>query len=787
MKAPVRISKPSPQIAFGTKAQTLERLAGAVTCATLLPQYYFTAGEWKSDPKKVIEALRSRGWLEKKLAVRSSALGEDTASESLAGKFLSVLHVEGQKAFEKAVADVIASYGDGNPSHHVLVQPMLADVSAAGVAFSIDPNGGGPYRVINYDISGETDGVTGGQKNPHASFYCHRNAPTLPQGFCGQVVALCDELERLLGTDRLDIEFAVDRSGALYLLQARPLVAAATPGDIAAHTETVALIAGKIAASSRPHPFLYGKRTVYGVMPDWNPAEIIGVRPNPLALSLYRELVTDAIWAYQRDNYGYYNLRSFPLLHDFAGLPYIDVRVSFNSFIPKTLASPLARKLVDYYIDRLIAEPSLHDKVEFEIVFSCYTLDLRERLKKLEQYGFTSSECDDIFTALTSLTNNIVNQDSGLWKKDIGKIEYLEHRQMLVNACASDSISYLYWLIEDCKRYGTLPFAGLARAGFIAVQLLQSFVSIGLIDKAEYTSFMASVDSVSSRMARDFHAMDKDEFLKEYGHLRPGTYDILSPRYDEAPDRYFDWSARTAGSHAPKPDIFALPIAKLRQLQDHINADGLQLNVLQLLEFIKTAIEAREYSKFVFTRNLSNFMRHLEELGQELGIAREDMAYASVRDVLALYSTSDSPKEVLEWSIRRGKEHFAMTRQLTLPPLVVSPGDAWAFSVPGSAPNFITQQRAEGRVVQVRGQEHAPLDGAIVFIPSADPGYDWIFSHRIKGLVTTYGGVNSHMAIRAGELRIPAVIGAGELWYSQWAGAELLSLDCLNRQVRVLR
>ena len=88
-----------------------------------------------------------------------------------------------------------------------------------------------------------------------------------------------------------------------------------------------------ISQAVAPHPFLNGSRTVFGIMPDWNPAEIIGVRPTPLALSLYRELVTDAIWAYQRHNYGYKNLRSFPLLHHFHGLPYIDVRVSFNSFV----------------------------------------------------------------------------------------------------------------------------------------------------------------------------------------------------------------------------------------------------------------------------------------------------------------------------------------------------------------------------------------------------------------------------------------------------------------------
>ena len=101
-------------------------------------------------------------------------------------------------------------------------------------------------------------------------------------------------------------------------------------------------------------------------MPDWNPAEVIGARPRPLALSLYKELITDGVWAYQRSNYGYRNLRSFPLLLSFLGLPYIDVRVSFNSFIPSKLDSELANKLVNYYIEKLKKNKKMHDKVEVD-------------------------------------------------------------------------------------------------------------------------------------------------------------------------------------------------------------------------------------------------------------------------------------------------------------------------------------------------------------------------------------------------------------------------------------
>src|SRR5262249_37496245 len=145
------------------------------------------------------------------------------------------------------------------------------------------------------------------------------------------LVALAGELEALLDLDALDFEFGAAADGLPVLFQVRPLVMKTQPTVSAGeHRRVLGLIAAKVDAALKPQPYLHGDRTVFGVMPDWNPAEIIGIRPRPLALSLYRELITDSIWAYQRHNYGYKNLRSFPLLIDFHGLPYIDVRVSFN-------------------------------------------------------------------------------------------------------------------------------------------------------------------------------------------------------------------------------------------------------------------------------------------------------------------------------------------------------------------------------------------------------------------------------------------------------------------------
>ena len=56
----------------------------------------------------------------------------------------------------------------------------------------------------------------------------------------------------------------------------------------------------------------------------------------------------------------------------------------------------------------------------------------------------------------------------------------------------NDILEKIYWLLEDGKRYGTLPFAGLARAGFIAVQMLKSFVDVGIFSDEDYEKLQKS-------------------------------------------------------------------------------------------------------------------------------------------------------------------------------------------------------------------------------------------------------------------------------------------------------
>ena len=596
---------------------------------------------------------------------------------------------------------------------------------------------------------------------------------------------MLNELLTLYKNTPLDCEFAVTNEHdeeILWLLQVRPLILKESPESNISQYKRLEVIQRKIERGMKKHPFLMGQRTVYGIMPDWNPAEMIGIRPKPLSLSLYRDLITDSIWAYQRHNYGYRNLRSFPLMPHFFGLPYIDVRLSFNSFIPSDLNDSLAGRLVDHYINLLLLKPALHDKIEFDIVYSCYTLDLPKRLASIKDAGFSKDERETIANSLRKITNRIIHPKDGLWRVDAAKLDILNDRREQLSSSYTDPLERIYWLLEDAKRYGTLPFAGLARAGFVAIQMLKSLVSVGVLSLEDYDAFLKGISTVSSQLTHDRATLDKTNFLSRYGHLRPGTYDILSPRYDESPELYFDWDHRPSIPETTQE--FSLTLSQMREIVNLLDLHGLHPDPVGLFDFMQAGIELRELAKFHFTRNLSDALALITEVGNDYGFNNEDLAYCDISVFKELHVAATNSRELLLSRIEQGKARYAQSLKVTLPPLISSPEDVWTFRWPELSPNYITQKQVTAKVVDYSVLNN--LADNIVCIPSADPGFDWLFAYPIAGLVTAWGGTNSHMAIRAGEMGLPAVIGAGEILYQRWSKANIIHMDCAGQRVEIL-
>jgi phosphohistidine swiveling domain-containing protein len=340
----------------------------------------------------------------------------------------------------------------------------------------------------------------------------------------------------------------------------------------------------------------------------------------------------------------------------------------------------------------------------------------------------------------------------------------------------------MYWLLEDGKRYGTLPFAGLARVGFIAIQILKSLVNCNILSESDYDAFMGGVSTVSSKLAVDRYDLDKVQFINEYGHLRPGTYDIESIRYDLGSELYFDWNALPSQKIEKKE--FSLNLTQMRKIDQLLREHKLDVDPVNLFNFLQSGIELREFAKFEFTKNLSDILELIYKIGSEFGLNRSELSFSNIATFKELHVAALHQNETLRSSIEDGRRQYADTLRTSLPPVISDAIDIWGFEWPQSSPNFITQQTCFGKAVD--HHDKFSLEGSIVCIPSADPGYDWLFSYPIAGLITAWGGVNSHMAIRAGELGIPSVIGAGDKLFRQWANAKKLRIDCANKRVEIL-
>ena len=142
--------------------------------------------------------------------------------------------------------------------------------------------------------SGRTDTITGGSViNKGLFVYRHAEPGLLRSPRILRFLQLAKELESLCACLALDIEFGLDRTGKLYLFQVRRMARArhwhpVTERRVARQLEFVERF---VQECSLPREGVVGERTILAIMPDWNPAELIGTTPQPLSsLSIERSL-----------------------------------------------------------------------------------------------------------------------------------------------------------------------------------------------------------------------------------------------------------------------------------------------------------------------------------------------------------------------------------------------------------------------------------------------------------------------------------------------------------------
>jgi pyruvate,water dikinase len=270
MMRPVHLEEAQEESLFGGKAVQLgvARRAGLpVPPGFALPVDFAGAVE-SGDPQALAALVRLRSALEGPLAVRSSAVGEDSAGASFAGQHLTRLGVRSRAALRDAVravrrsasSDAALAYrerlGLAGTTRMAVVVQQLVPAESAGVLFDRNPVSGADERVIEAVWGLGEAGVAGlvapdryriersgsvlermpGTKHraielaPGEGTAEREVAPELVNALClddaqlGRLHELAGRCERIFGGGQ-DLEWAFAH-GELHLLQRRAITSA---------------------------------------------------------------------------------------------------------------------------------------------------------------------------------------------------------------------------------------------------------------------------------------------------------------------------------------------------------------------------------------------------------------------------------------------------------------------------------------------------------------------------------------------------------------------------------
>ncbi len=266
------------------------------------------------------------------------------------------------------------------------------------------------------------------------------------------------------------------------------------------------------------------------------------------------------------------------------------------------------------------------------------------------------------------------------------------------------------------------------------------------------------------------------DFLAQYGHRSVAELDLGVPRWSEDPTYLLgvlvSYLQRDASSDSPERQFQraaraaeAMVAELTRRAQRKSCARGLLVGFL--LRRARALGGLREMPRFCLALLLADLRTLLQPIGEELAQqgrleAADDVFFLSLPDLRGGLDGKD-----LRAIVRERRACVAQERLRRQVPLVLlSDGTSPVVEAPLSASAHATLQglgAAPGRITALARVVRDPHDselapGEILVASATDPGWTPLFL-TAGGLVMEFGGVMAHGAIVAREYGIPAVVG----------------------------
>jgi rifampicin phosphotransferase len=689
------------------------------------------------------------------VAVRSSAADEDSDDLSFAGQYKTLLNVGTADGVRDAVIRCFESIGlpngaayrerfkDRTPAEdnrgvamNVVIQKMI-DPLSAGVYFTADPTSSEAGWLIEW-VDGLGDALVSGERTPRRV----RRENAADSAIAHVLLPVIERVERLLQFP-VDVEWAIDREGQPWILQARPITVQPS-GD-----KTSRAMAREITRLARRHP----QATCWDghAFAEWS-----GV-PSELSFSIWaRAFGTGGALADALRSFGYCGggRRSRPsALQRVLGRPYVNQHRMDELLFGASLfaTDPQPRPHVKVARDRVTAATLLQAPMA-----AFYMVRAAWRSSGSSQTLLRG--CRDAYARESQaprLTNDPLAYRSEGLPSLLSRFEE-----------AADDFSgrILRWpmvlilLIESS--------AERLRA------LLAKSVAPDEVDALLQRTLGHAVDSVTLEMDRQYQiacgsVAARATYLSEYGHRAVGELDLARPRWIERGDRAFTAPRRTS----PTPRAREAVCGPSSPATDDLNQVSRFYRPLYVQEAarLREMLALRESWKHLIMRPYAHLRWMAGEIGRRTGLNDGvfDLRVSELRQ--AALGPSAIPRLRRLAGLRRNRRetfsdvHLPMI--VTLDALRTLNDDAAAVGLGGSRTlqgQALSPGLVCGEVRVVRHPEDVAAadwpEDVILVAEATDPGWTALFL-RVKGLVIERGGVLSHCAIVARELHLPAVSG----------------------------
>lgn len=768
-------------------------------------------------------------------AVRSSALGEDSARDSFAGQFETYLYVPRDdiarfilRCWQSIFAPHVQSYlrergRDGlQMPMAVVVQEMIAS-QAAGVMFMANPVGALSEVVINagYGLGEgvvsdmvETDSYSydrfsqkwnrqiqrkrfqvlgnplgGTEKLPVPEGLQAR--PVLDVEQCQTLLELGDKVSQLYSHYQ-DIEWAIDAQERFWLLQSRPITTLAEGEKTLFDNSNVV---ESYPGLTQPLTYAY-IRGGYEVI----------FRQGVQALGVPTHLVEGNRQGFENmvghlHGRVYYNLthwyRMFRLLPGIE--PYIRVWEEMMGIAQADRAEAMPAHWLRYLLP--------WSRIALRVLG--YFLSLERRLKRFQR------KCHKIFEAFWQRDKSSLSAQALLGLYQQSSDQLLKDWEITI---LNDGYAFIFSALSKA----ILTRAGMADADALFNDLLCGVEGMESVEPIRSVVMMAEQaresaalqtelqaqrqDYQPERLRRDFPALwvQFELHLQAYGDRSLAELKLETVTLREDPRLLVKWildyvetDLSVEGMQSREAQIREQAEARVRQ--------GLKLWWRPVFAFClrqaRRCINFRESSRLDRARATGLVRRLFILLGEQLYHQQilpdaRDVFWLSLDELQAIVYAA-GPRQDWPQVVAQRKADYARWEQERLPPRILCQGPVGTHMLPvrrelhtrpgdgvlhgtGCAPGVV-----EAEAVVVRDpQQVGEVKGKILVAEMTDPG--WVFLMlQAKGLVVEKGSLLSHTAIIGRELGIPTVVGV-ELATRQVQDGQRLRLDGQNGEVHLL-